>query len=228
MVRLKLPAGLAAVAIAAFSTPVPAFGATTTIARPRADTIRDNIRLTGLPSVPIGSRWKADPKLACGTPAVPGRKGVSALVREGRVVLLAVRTSEIPTLSGVKVGDDISVLQNAYGQRLASDTADRFVYKPTDPKDQRLRMAFDVRDGKVAVIRAGLVESFGVSCENPTGTDNTSPPTSTAIGNASTTPTGSAVTGNGLRLLTPPGETQPPATSAPVSVPPASVPTTPG
>lgn len=117
------------------------------------------------------------PASACSTVAVPGRTGVSVLVRDGRITVVAVRTPGIATKSGVAVGQEAARVQAVYGSSVTA-ADDGYVFAPGPGSDAELRVAFEVKNGRVAVIRVGEAADVLGGCAggdriraNGTGTD---------------------------------------------------------
>lgn len=92
---------------------------------------------------------------------------VGFMVSHGEVARVDVRSREIRTLSGVRVGDSAGDLVATYGERLSSElgfydpTATNYTFTPEDPSDKTRMIFVTGDDGVIESIQAGRLPEVG-------------------------------------------------------------------
>ena len=134
---------------------VPLVALAAVLATPSPSRGAEELTIRGLGALRVGEApsFAVRPS-ACSTVAVPGRTGVSVLVRDGRITVVAVRTPGIATKSGIAVGQAAARVQAVYGSSVTA-ADDGYVFAPGPGSDAELRVAFEVKNGRVTVIRVG-------------------------------------------------------------------------
>lgn len=94
------------------------------------------------------------PASGCSTVQLPGRPGITVIVRDGRVTVISVQTKDVTTRSGVAVGQLGSRVPAVYAG-LVTQVEDGFIYRPGLGPDQDLAMSFEVVHNRVSHIRTG-------------------------------------------------------------------------
>lgn len=115
----------------------------------------DSLTIRGLSGLRVGEKPSFRvPAIGCSSVLVPGRRGVSVLIRDGRISVVEVRTPNIATLRGVAVGQAGDRVVAVYGREVVAEN-DGFIFVPQSTADASLRMAFEVSGGWITAIRAG-------------------------------------------------------------------------
>jgi peptidoglycan LD-endopeptidase CwlK len=120
----------------------------------------DQITTSGLSYVRVGAPPSFNVAASgCVAVDVPDHLGVSAIVHDGKIKVVAVRATGISTPSGVSVGATEAQLQKAYTGRLEKQSS-TYVFKAISA----LTVSFQINSGKVSVIRAGQREFVLAGC----------------------------------------------------------------
>ena len=119
----------------------------------------------GLADLTIGSAAPFPvPDTACGVLDAPKRPGVSVLVRQGKVTVVAVRTPTVRTRSGIRVGDTAKRLQDVYTDQLTESPKGFLIIGASNSV---VMFEIDARQ-RIAVMRAGIREDVLGGCSATT------------------------------------------------------------
>lgn len=90
-------------------------------------------------------------------------EGVGFMVEEERIVRVDIDVPGISTRSGISVGDSETELLSTYPQRLNktenkyAESISDYIYVPQDTEDKEYRLLFEVENGTIIHMRAGIL-----------------------------------------------------------------------